>query len=64
MELSGSYIEPSEDIRIFAYREASGIVPRGSNVYGSALQKVRLQQDENLSMHYNIKRKEIKVAIQ
>ena len=64
MELNGSYIEPREGIYIYAYKAGSGIVPRGSNIYGSALEKVRLEQNGDLSMHFNIKRREVKALDQ
>ena len=57
--LNGSYIKPDESIYLYAYKTGCGIVPKTSNIYGSAFKIMRADSMFGVSQSFDIKRKEI-----
>ena len=59
MILNASYIQPDESMYLYAYKGGCGIVPKTSNIYGSAFKIIRSDFMFGVSQSFDIKRKEI-----
>ena len=57
--MNGSYIKPDESIYLYAYKTGCGIVPKTSNIYGSAYRIMRADSMFGVSQSFDIRRKEI-----